>query len=82
MPTSAGTSNASSERMNTSMVTASTAGSDRRNVTLRNTCQPPAPDMRAASSRSGLKFRSVAPISRNTIGDQSRPSMKIMHGML
>ena len=59
-PTSAGTSNASTARMNTSIASAMIEGSDSRMVTRRIVCQTPAPCTRAASSSSGFELRSVA----------------------
>ena len=80
-PTSAGTSNASMARMNTSIESASMDGSDSRNVTRRIVPQTPAPLMRAASSSSGLALCSVAPTRRNANGDHRKPSTMIMPAM-
>src|SRR5437899_9002704 len=55
-PTSAGTSNASMARMNTSIDNARMEGSDSRNVTRAMVAPTPAPLTRAASSSSGLAF--------------------------
>ncbi len=73
-PTSAGTSNASTARMNTSIASAMIEGSDSRMVTRWIVCQTPAPCTRAASSSSGLALRSVALTSRNASGDHRKPS--------
>ena len=80
-PTSAGTSNASMARMNTSIDSARIEGSESRMVTRRIVCQTPAPHTRAASSSSGLALRSVAPTRRNASGDHRKPSTSTMPGM-
>ena len=77
-PTSAGTSNASMARMKTSRASASTEGNASLRVMRRIVSHTLAPQMRAASSYSGLLVRKVAESNRKTSGDQRNPSTRIM----
>ena len=78
MPSSAGTSNASSARIATSSTAASSAGRTSGSVTRRTTDGRRAPLAKADSSSDGSIALNAAAISRNTTGTRCSPSTKII----
>ena len=77
-PTRAGISKDSNERIKISSTTEKNAGSIKRSDTRRMVCQTRAPQTADASSSDGSMDRKAAANMRNTNGDQSSDSMKIM----
>src|ERR1051325_139272 len=77
-PTSAGISKDSKERMKISSITEKNAGSMSRSEMRRIVCQSFAPHAAEASSSEGSMDRNAAASIRNTNGDQSSDSTKII----
>src|SRR5680860_1152505 len=82
MPSSAGTSNASSARTAMIRTEAYSAGFDSGSVMRRRTVGSRAPLIRADSSSDGSMLRKAAYINRNTRGDRCSPSTNIIPQML
>src|SRR5579859_5700256 len=78
IPTRAGISKPSIDRITVKMTTEKVVGSARRSVTRQIVVHGPAPAAAAASSRLGSIERNVDASSRNTTGAQSSPSSRIM----